>query len=229
MVKVAIAGGTGGVGLHVAKAILDTKKHDVVILTRKASNPELERLGAVVRVVSYDDITSLTTALHGVHTVISTIGGFSEETLVAPQLVLLDAAVKAGVKRFAPSEFGARSQPDGPTGLHKLKWLVAQAVRKSGLEYTVFEIGMFMNDLAVGTEGLASLRPFNFPFDVANCKARLPGDGSAELVLTRVEDTGKFVAASLELEVWPELSQMRGDRKPLNEILRLAEAVRGEI
>jgi nucleoside-diphosphate-sugar epimerase len=39
MVKVAIAGGTGGVGRAIAEAILATGKHDVYILSRSSVSP----------------------------------------------------------------------------------------------------------------------------------------------------------------------------------------------
>ena len=229
MVKVAVAGGTGGLGLHVVEGIVEAGNHEVVVLSRKSTHPVLEALGVSVIVVSYDDPIALVNALEGVHTVISTIAGTTEDTLVKPQLALLDAAVKAGVKRFAPSEFSARSRPDHPIEAPRVKWPVVEAAKESGLEYTIYETGTFMNYFAVGTAGLGHSYPFKFLFDVENCTATLPGDGSPYIVYTRLEDIGKFVAASLDLERWPELSQMRGDRIRLNEILRLAEEVRGAL
>ena len=228
MVRVAVAGGTGGVGLHIVEAIVETQLHEVIVLSRKTDDPHLRALGVTVRAVSYDDITSLVLALNGVHTVISTIAGLDENSLARPQLALLEAAIQAGVKRFAPSEFGVRATPDNPIEFYRPKWIVAEAVRKSGLEYTFFENGIFMNYLASGTEGVGHLQPLKFLVDLENYRATIPGDGSAFLVFTRVEDVGRFVAASLSLEKWPEYSEMRGDRKPLAEVLALAEAVRGE-
>ena len=227
MVKVAIAGATGGVGLHLVEAILETRKHEVVVLSRKPGTPHLAKLGVKVFQVSYEDPASLAAALHGVHTVISTISGYDKKTLADTQLALLDASVKAGAKRFAPSEFSVHSTPNNRIEVWRHKWTVVEALRKSGLEYTLFEPGVFTNYLGEGTEGLGHLHPLRFTFDVENCTMRIPGDGSGELVMTRVEDVGRFVAASLDLPSWPEISQMRGDKKTLNEIVKLAEAVRG--
>jgi uncharacterized protein YbjT (DUF2867 family) len=228
MVKVAIAGGTGGVGLHLVEAILESKKHEVIVLSRSQSSPGFQRLGVKVYQVSYDSPSALASALCGVHTVISTISGYDEKTLAGSQLALLDAALKAGVKRFAPSEFSVHSAPDNAIEVWRHKWTVVEALRKSGIEYTLFEPGVFTNYLGDGTMGLGHLRPLKAVFDMENCKMTIPGDGSAEVVMTRVEDVGRFVAASLDLETWPEVSQMRGDRKSLREILRLAEVVRGK-
>lgn len=227
MVKVAIAG-SGGVAHHIIDAILATKKHEVVVLSR-SPKAELEKLGCTVIPVSYNDPSSLEAALQGVHTVISTIadlpGGVG---WVASQLALLDAAKKAGVKRFAPSEFGGRSYPSDvnlPTFGSKLQ--VQKAVQESGLEFTLFESGMFMNNLATGTPGLGYLRP-EAAVDVEHCSAHLAGDGSAQVVLTRIEDVAAFIAASLDLPRWPEVSRMTGQLLSFNKIVEIAERVRGK-
>lgn len=228
MVKVVIAG-AGNLGLHISRAILDTGKHDVVILSRSGSTipSTFSSLSGKVVPVSYDDHASLVAVLEGVHTVISTIVGSSAETTATPQLSLLAAAVEVGVKRFAPSEFMSRWDPNDRIAVWMHKQPVSEAVMKSGLEHTFFENGIFMDYLAAGTPGIGHLRPFNFIFDVEGCKARMPGDGEAKVVYTRVEDIARFVAASLELETWPQVSQMCGERLALNEVLRLAEEARG--
>ena len=55
--------------------------------------------------VDYGDKASLTEALQGIHTILSFV-----QTLWEPeqqtQKNIIDAAIAAGVKRFAPSEFG---------------------------------------------------------------------------------------------------------------------------
>ncbi|GJE97671.1 NAD(P)-binding protein [Phanerochaete sordida] len=228
MVKVAVAGGTGGIGLHIVEAIVATGKHEVIVLSRRASHPTLDALGVRMIAVSYDDHAALTAALEGVHTVICTIAGLDEASMVTPQLALLNAAKAAGVTRFAPSEFAARAIPDNPVEAYRLKWPVAQAVARSGLEYTIFEAGIFMNYLASGTPGVGHLHPLRIMIDVEHAKATSPGDGNVHIVYTRAEDVGAFVAASLDLPRWPEFSQMRGDRLTLNEIVRLAEEARGK-
>lgn len=227
MVKVAVAGGTGGIGKHIVEGVVEKQKHEVVVLSRKSTCPELEKLGVQIVAVSYDDPSSLAKALEGVHTVISTIAGLEHSQLVVPQLALVEAAKKAGVKRFVPSEWAMRGIKNDPITLYAMKTEVSDAVKASGMEYTMFENGIFMNYLASGTAGIGHLVPLKYLVDVENCKANLPGDGSSYLVFTRGEDVGKFVAASLELEVWPEVSQMIGARETLNDVVKAAEAVRG--
>lgn len=198
MVKVAVAGATSHIGGWIIPAIAE--KHEVVALSRKPSDrfahlPNVHHLA-----VDYADSAALDAAL-------------------ATSFALLHSALRVGAKRFAPSEFAARGLHDDPIEIYRSKPIVADAVRESGIEYTLYDTGFWMNMLAVGTPGADGVvyKPI---FDVENLTASIPGDGSAYIVYIRGEDIGKFVAASLELEKWPEVSRMVGDRKTFAEILR---------
>lgn len=227
MVKVAVAGGTGSIGKLIVDAILATKKHEVVVLSR-SPNPALESRGVTVIPVSYTDSSSLERALQGVHTVISTIGVPAElDAWAASQIALLEAAKKVGVKRFAPSEFAARALPNDPLVGYTHKAKVLEEVARSELEYTFFESGLWMNFLADGSPRLGQLQLPRFVVDVERCTATIPGDGTFALALTRTEDIAAFVAASLDLPEWPEVSKMVGDSISWNEVTALAEKVRG--
>ena len=57
------------------------------------------------RFVDYNDKDSLVTALRGIHTLLSFVQTLSDPGQRS-QRNLIDAAIVAGVKRFAPSEFG---------------------------------------------------------------------------------------------------------------------------
>ena len=61
--------------------------------------------GFTWRTVNYDDNEDLADALQGIHTVLSFIQLLSDPENKA-QKNLIDAAIAAGVKRFAPSEWG---------------------------------------------------------------------------------------------------------------------------
>lgn len=65
--------------------------------------------------------------------------------------------------------------------------------------------------------------------NVEKCTAEIPGDGEAKVAYTALEDIGAFVAASLDLPKWPDVSRMAGDLKSYNEIVALAEAIRGAL
>ena len=228
MVKVALAGATGsGLGATILSAILDTRKHQVVVLSR-SPNPSLTAKGVEVRPVSYTDHTSLTSALRGVHTVLSTIGSFNRDDMRDSQLAVIAAAKEAGVKRFAPSEFAIREYQDWD--LYAGKTPVWEAAKASGMECTQFTCGIFMNYLGTGTpkdgtEALSGLRPWNFVINTNAGTADVPGDGNTKLTLTRLQDVGKFVAAALDLDKWEEEMGMVGDTKSYNEVISAIEKV----
>jgi hypothetical protein len=49
------------------------------------------------------------------------------------------------------------------------------------------------------------------------------------LVFTHTRDTAKFVAASLGLENWDVETYVMGDKMTFNEVLKVAESVKGKI
>jgi hypothetical protein len=61
--------------------------------------------------VNYDDKIELVEALQGIHTVLSFIQLLSDPENKS-QKNLIDAAIVAGVKRFAPSEWGRPVKSD---------------------------------------------------------------------------------------------------------------------
>ncbi|KAG9589565.1 hypothetical protein KCU77_g4895, partial [Aureobasidium melanogenum] len=55
--------------------------------------------------------------------------------------------------------------------------------------------------------------------------AEVPALGDDKIVFTEMNDVARFVIASLESEVWPEISRMRGDVKIYREAMTVAEEV----
>jgi nucleoside-diphosphate-sugar epimerase len=228
MVTVAIAGGTAGMGSNIVREILATNKHRVVVLSR-AERPALEEKGVSVRVVDYSSAQSLETALQGVHTVISCIWSFGPD-FGASQLALLQAAKDAGVKRFVPSDW-ATDHYDSISA-YAAKATVWNAVKASGLEYTRFINGIWMNLFGLGTprneaEALSGYSGPPFLIDIKKRTALIPGDGSQKVVFTNMRDIGKYVAASLDLQQWDPDSWIVGDKKSYAEAVDLAESITG--
>jgi hypothetical protein len=93
---------SGVIGAPVLKAISDSGKFNITVLSRVGSKATFPSSVKVIP-VDYTSVQSLTTALKGQDAVVSTVG---TEGLLG-QSVLFDAAVAAGVKRFLPSEFGS--------------------------------------------------------------------------------------------------------------------------
>lgn len=228
MVTVAIAGGTTGIGSNVLCEIIATGKHQVLVLSR-SERPELEQQGISVRVVDYSSRHQLVEALKGIHTVISCIWSFGRD-FGTSQLALLEAAKDANVKRFVPSDW-ATDHYDYVSA-YASKSTIWNAVRNSGLEYTRFVNGIWMNLWGMGAprneaEALAGYSGPPFLIDLKKRTAIIPGDGSHKVVFTNMMDVGRFVAASLDLQYWAPDSTIVGDKLSYNEVVELAEEVTG--
>ncbi|KAI6817503.1 hypothetical protein KC332_g434 [Hortaea werneckii] len=253
MVTVALAGATTGFGLTVLKTFLHlnsslnpAQQHKIILLSR-SSQPEWSAKGLEVRQTSYEDHAQLVSALQGVHTLISLIGG-DASALRNAQASLLAAARAADVKRFAPSEYAGL----GYEGIDLYAASKAEiwkrclaAKHETGMQVARFNCGLFMSILATGTtkgitevgrredaetgeeEALAGLRPWNFVLNLRAGTADLPGDGSAKVAWTEMRDVATFMFHALSLPLWPEDLNMRGDLRSFREVLEIVQRVQG--
>jgi nucleoside-diphosphate-sugar epimerase len=111
MQTVLIVGATGTLGSFIAEPLLANKKTNVRILVRKGSEEKAQKLvNAGAKLITGDLINStveeLTEACSGVNTVVSAIIGGRDVT-VDGQKKLAEAAEKAGVTTFIPSDYSA--------------------------------------------------------------------------------------------------------------------------
>jgi nucleoside-diphosphate-sugar epimerase len=105
--RIILAGGTGDLGQRIAKALL-RKGAEVRIVTRSNGSSDtpglLIKSGAKVIKVDYRSSTDLVRACEGGACVVSALSGL-REVIIDAQKQLLDAAVKAHVARFIPSDY----------------------------------------------------------------------------------------------------------------------------
>lgn len=102
------------VAREIIDALVAADKHEITILSRtERSEAGDDRLGVAWRAVNYDDKANLTEALRGIHTLLSFVQLLADPESKA-QKNLIDAAIAAGVKRFAPSEYGSARTVDMP-------------------------------------------------------------------------------------------------------------------
>jgi hypothetical protein len=71
------------------------------------------------------------------------------------------------------------------------------------------------------------LKLISLIIDIENSKAAIPGNGNVPVVLTHSTDLARFVEAALSLDVWPEVSLIKGDKVTLEELVSIAEKVKG--
>lgn len=136
MTRIAITGGHGFVGRHVAERL--RAAGDEVVLLSRSTGFDLAR----------PDIAALTDALEGCVAVVHTAGINREigaQTYDAVHVRgtqgLVTAARAAGVQHIGLVSF-LRARPDGPTSYHRSKWAAEAIVRESGLAHTVLKCGV---------------------------------------------------------------------------------------
>ncbi|KAF2012742.1 NmrA-like family protein [Aaosphaeria arxii CBS 175.79] len=162
----AIAGGTSAsLGRAITTSLLqNTKQWNAVILSRttraptwlRAVDPDSKR--TQIRKVDYMSIESLHAALKDVDTVVSVTSAV-DGTQPQIQKNLLHAAVQAGCKRFAPSQWGFG--PKGWENVKSLKWASDGVweeclAQKDKIECTRFNQGVFMNYIGHGIYPVSS-------------------------------------------------------------------------
>ncbi|GAB3524418.1 NmrA family NAD(P)-binding protein [Photobacterium alginatilyticum] len=143
---VAVIGATGQVGTPLTRGLL-SQGHDVTIITRKAQKDAklmaFEQQGASISIcVDMHDVDTMAERLLGVDTLVASVPG-SKTIIEQSEPVWLEVAVKAGVKRFVPTEFGCHTQAlemgDGEVFDNKKRF--HDLLMSSGIDWTLFYNG----------------------------------------------------------------------------------------
>jgi NADH dehydrogenase len=144
--KVFVTGGTGFVGREVLRQLL-AAGHAVRALVRPGSEGKLAgQEGVELHPGDATEALSLSGALAGCDAVIHLVGiirefpakGITFERLhVGATVNLLAAAREQGVHRYLQMSANGTG-PAATTGYHRSKWQAEEAVRASGLDWTIF-------------------------------------------------------------------------------------------
>ncbi|MCJ1390052.1 hypothetical protein MMC18_002910 [Xylographa bjoerkii] len=143
--RVALAGASGNIGPAILDQLLNAGFR-ITVLTRKSSTHSFPSSVTVIP-VDYESLDSLTNALQGQDALVSTLASGASAT----QLLLVEAAAKAHVKRFIPSEFGYDSlnEKNRALPIFKDKVVVQDVLKKqaasSGMTYTLICTGPFLD------------------------------------------------------------------------------------
>ena len=101
------------------------------------------------------------------------------------------------------------------------------AVRKTGLEWTQFYVGLFLD--YYGMPHIPTyLTPLVVFVDMAHKTAALPGNTGDETVsFTYTQDLARFVVAAMGLKHWEEALHCYSENTSLSRLVQLAEEARG--
>lgn len=128
--RVAITGGSGFVGRHLAERF-----DDAVVISRRSG-------------VDITDVDALAAAFEGCDAVAHCAGinrEIGDQTFrrvhVEGTRAVVEAARRAGVRRIVMVSF-LRARPDCGSGYHESKWEAEEIVRGSGIPHTILKSGM---------------------------------------------------------------------------------------
>lgn len=217
--KIFLTGGTGFIGGHLRKALLE-RGHEIRLLVHKRG----DGFGAGVEQVEGDVTRPETFAdrVKGCDATINLVGiirespgrGATFERLhVEATGNVVDAAKAAGVRRHLQmSALGTR--PDAASAYHQTKFRAEEIVRASGLDWTIFRPSIvfgpkddFVNKLAGYVR--------NYP------AIPVIGDGKYRLQPISADDVARCFAMALEMpETIGQTYELCGsDRLPYNDLL----------
>ena len=143
--KIAITGGTGFVGHHLAERLV-AEGHEAILLDRQ---PDLKRLdGAKFVVADLSNVQQLSESFAGCDCVAHCAGinreigqqSFRRVHIEGTRNVI-EAAKASGVRKIVLMSF-LRARPNCASAYHESKWIAEELVRNSGLDYTVFKSGI---------------------------------------------------------------------------------------
>lgn len=130
--RVAITGGTGFVGRHLAKRLSPA---DPVLVSRRTGT-------------DIENVDALASAFAGCDVVVHAAGinrEIGDQTFqrvhVEGTRSVIEAATRAGVKRIVMVSF-LRARPDCGSGYHETKWAAEELIRQSGIEHTILKASM---------------------------------------------------------------------------------------
>lgn len=130
--RIAITGGTGFVGRHLAARL---PVADTVVVSRRTG-------------VDIDDVEALTDAFAGCDVVVHAAGinrEIGEQTFQRVHIegtrAMIAAAQRAGVGRIVMVSF-LRARPDCGSAYHESKWAAEELIRQSGIEHTILKASM---------------------------------------------------------------------------------------
>lgn len=145
VMKIAITGGTGFVGWHLAERLAG-EGHDVVTISRRSATAASTGIRRVVADLS--DVEALVTAFTGCDAIAHCAGinrEIGDQTYRAVHVDgtrhVVEAARRADVRKVALMSF-LRARPNCGSAYHESKWAAEEIVRGSGLDYTVIKAGM---------------------------------------------------------------------------------------
>ncbi|KAJ5510320.1 hypothetical protein N7453_002423 [Penicillium expansum] len=186
--NVAIIGASGSIGKIILDGLVASSQFEITVISRKESEATFPPGVTLVKTDFSDE--GLEAAFKGKDVVISAVGA----TAFGQQKKFVDSAIRAGVKRFIPSEFSINSQNDAV-----LQLLPLFGQKKELIEYLKNKETDGLTWTGIATSALFDWGLANgfLEFDIATHTATIWDGGSKSFTFTNQKALGDAVASVL--------------------------------
>jgi nucleoside-diphosphate-sugar epimerase len=219
---IVVAGATGDLGGRIVKSLLEQGAGVIGLVRRGTERGRLERLqkpGVTIVEIDLSRASEVASACSGASCVVSALSGL-RDVIVEAQSVLLEAAIKAGVPRFIPSDYSidfTRFPPGENRNLDLRRDFHGRLDRASISATTIFN-GAFA-DMLTG----------QMPLILFKLKRVLCwGDADQRMDFTTMDDTAAFTARAALDPSTPRFLRIAGDQLSARELAAVAGEVTGE-
>jgi uncharacterized protein YbjT (DUF2867 family) len=220
-----VVGASGLLGTAICRRLLAQSRRVRAMVRRPEKEAPLAALGCATMGADLRTAESLASACEGVATVIVTAtalgSDFSRHSLERVDrqgvLALVEAARAKGVRQFIYTSVSPLLPPS--CAFIRYKREVEQAVRASGMAYTILQPTAFM-EIHAGAMG---------GWDYERGRARIVGSGRAPVSYISVADVAAFAAASIANPLATNRDLHLGGPEPISALdaVAIAERVRG--
>jgi nucleoside-diphosphate-sugar epimerase len=220
--SIVVAGATGNLGGRIARALLERGASVRALVRPCAARDKLERLqrfGVTIANVDLSSASQVALACSGAACVVSALAGL-RDVIVEAQTVLLDAAVKAGVPRFIPSDFSIdfTKFPPGENRNLDLRREFHKRLDKASIRPTTIFNGAF-TEMLTGQMPLILFKPKRVLYW---------GDADQRMDFTTIDDTAAFTASAALDPSTPRFLRIAGDQLSARELTVVVSEVTGK-
>ncbi|KAG2173669.1 hypothetical protein INT43_005089 [Umbelopsis isabellina] len=219
---IAIAG-AGDVAKYLVEELARTS-HKTVVLSR-ANRDWFVNKQVEIRITDYTE-ASLIPLLKDVDVLISLLhdnGDFYNEA----HLAMIAACNKSPrCKRFIPSECGGNIEdyPQHPLFYVPTHGTIRKVLASQlDLEYTLFNLGWFMDYFIPSDKSYMKPLPGIWPLDLKQKTLRILGSGDEPVTFTAARDVARALAHLVDVPDWPEYTYVAGETTTWNQVLRRME------
>jgi uncharacterized protein YbjT (DUF2867 family) len=218
---VVIAGATGNLGGRIARAARERGAGVRALVRSGTATDRIDRLralGVEVAVVDFDDPSALAKACAGASCVVSALSGL-QGVIVDTQTRLVQAAAKAGVARFIPSDFSIdfTRLPPGTNRNLDLRRQFHERLDQVSIAATTIFNGAFA-DMLTGRMPLILFK---------RRRILCWGNPDQRMDFTTIEDTAAYTARAALDPSTPRFLRIAGDELSARELAALVSDLTG--